>query len=232
MLKQQIIAMGGGGFSMEASPFLDDYILSSAGGNPRICFLATASGDSEEYITRFYRRFTQTNCQPTHLELFRRDKRDLEAFLLSQDIIYVGGGNTANMLAIWAVHGVDRILKKALESGVVLCGISAGSICWFEEGVTDSFGQALAPYSCLGFLSGSNCPHYDGEAERKPIYHRLVSEGLISPGVAADDSVALHYVDGELYHVVSSKAGAAAYRIEEYKGEVVETHIPTLYLGE
>ena len=121
MLKQQIIAMGGGGFSMESTPLLDDYTLSSAGDNPRICFMAIASGDSTEYINRFYRRFSQTNYQPTHLELFRRDQRDLEAFLLSQDIIYVSGGNTANMLAIWAVHGVDRILKKSTgERGCAL----------------------------------------------------------------------------------------------------------------
>ncbi|WP_062269164.1 peptidase E [Endozoicomonas arenosclerae] len=232
MLRQQVIAMGGGGFSMESSPLLDDYILNSAGENPRICFLATASGDSAEYINRFYRRFTQTHCQPTHLELFRRDQRDLEAFLLSQDIIYVSGGNTANMLAIWAVHGVDRILRKALEKGVLLCGLSAGSICWFEEGVTDSFGQALAPYPCLGFLSGSHCPHFDGESERRPAYHRMVRDGDISPGLAADDSAALHYVDGELYQVVSSRKGASAYRVEESDGEAVETPIPTLYLGE
>ncbi len=217
---------------MESSPLLDDYILSCASNNPRICFIATAAGDSTEYITRFYRRFTQADCQPTHLELFRRDQTDLEDFLLSQDIIYVSGGNTANMLAIWAVHGIDRILEKALAQGIVLCGISAGSICWFEEGMTDSFGQTLEPYSCLGFLAGSNCPHYDGEAERKPTYHRLVSKGLISPGIAADDSAALHYIDGELYQAVSSKTGAAAYRLEECNGEVIEARIPTLYLGD
>ncbi|WP_422462385.1 MULTISPECIES: Type 1 glutamine amidotransferase-like domain-containing protein [unclassified Endozoicomonas] len=225
MSSQQIIALGGGGFSMESSPVLDDYILRQGGNNPRICFLGTASGDSESYITRFYQRFAQRECQPCHLELFRRDGRDIEAFLCSQDVIYVGGGNTVNMLAIWQLHGVDQALKKALNSGTVLCGLSAGSICWFETGVTDSFGGDLQPYPCLGFLPGSHCPHYDGEKNRRPAYQELIKHGRLSPGIAADDGVGLHYINGELSRVVSSRPGAAAYRVEMEAGQLVETRL-------
>ncbi|WP_461535091.1 Type 1 glutamine amidotransferase-like domain-containing protein [Spongorhabdus nitratireducens] len=230
MIKQQIIALGGGGFSMEESPVLDQYIIDAACTNPRICFVGTASGDSESYITRFYRRFSQTDCQPTHLELFRRDSRDLEAFLLSQDIIYVGGGNTANMLAIWKVHGVDSILARALEQGTVLCGISAGAICWFEKGITDSFGGPLQPCDGLGFLSGSHCPHYDGEAARQPAYHQHIRAGRIASGIAADDGAALHYINGELHNIVASRPAAGACKVEINCGKVVETGLPVTLL--
>ncbi|MEM7019128.1 MAG: peptidase E, partial [Pseudomonadota bacterium] len=206
MTKQQIVALGGGGFSMEKSPLLDDYILSLARiENPKICFMPTATGDSKQYVGRFYNRFKKMPCEATHLTLFDRKIQDLEAFIISQDIIYVGGGNTANMLAIWHVHGVDSALKKALAGGTVMAGISAGSICWFESGVTDSFGEDLAPYNCLGFLSGSNCPHYDGEAARRPAYHKFIEEGSMPSGLAADDSVGLHFVDGVLHKAVSSR---------------------------
>ncbi|CAM3795327.1 peptidase E [Parendozoicomonas haliclonae] len=207
---------------MEQSPLLDDYILNQSVDNPKVCFLGTASGDNEAYIARFYRRFSQAGCQPTHQELFRRDGRDLETFLLSQNIIYVGGGNTANMLAIWQLHRVDKILRKAYEAGVVLCGLSAGSICWFEAGVTDSFGGDLAAYPCLGLLKGSHCPHYDGESERRPAYHRLIQNGAMVGGVAADDGAALHYINGELHQIVASRGGAGAYRVGVSGQEVIE----------
>ena len=161
----QIVALGGGGFSMEESPVLDDYILGLAGTKrPRICFVGTASGDNENYIVRFYRRFSQAQCEPTHLELFRRSVSDLQAFAERQDIFYVGGGNTANMLAVWRLYGFDEVVKAGFADGKVLAGVSAGSLCWFESGVTDSFGTDLAGMTCLGLLRGSNCPHYDGPA--------------------------------------------------------------------
>src|SRR5690348_12899493 len=132
---RQIVALGGGGFSMETSPALDDYILSLARRHtPRICFIATASGDNENYIVRFYRRFAAAACKPSHLELFRRSVDDLAAFAREQDIVYVGGGNTANLLAIWRLHGFDQALYSAYQNGTVLAGISAGSLCWFEAG--------------------------------------------------------------------------------------------------
>jgi len=219
----QIVALGGGGFSMEETPVLDDYILSlSENKRPRICFVPTASGDSESYIARFYRRFREPRCVPTHLSLFNRDGRNLSEFATSQDVIYVGGGNTANMLAIWRLHGWDKALRDAFEAGTILAGVSAGSICWFETGVTDSFGDQLAPLDCMGFLSGSNCPHYDGESARRPAYHRLVSEGM-APGIAADDGVALHFVESRLHRVVASRSQAKAYRVELIADKVTET---------
>src|SRR5919198_619156 len=139
--------------------------------------------------------------------------RDIRHFLLAQDVLYVGGGNTANMLAIWRVHGVDAVLREAWERGIVLAGISAGSICWFEAGVTDSFGEELAPLSCLGFLSGSNCPHYDSEPQRRPAYRRLVDAGELPPGLAAEDGVGLHFVGTELAEAISARSNARAFRV-------------------
>lgn len=144
---------------MEESPLLDDYVLGLArAARPRICFVPTASGDNENYIVRFYRRFASAECSPCHLELFRRTVADLDAFALEQDIIYVGGGNTANMLAVWRLHGFDVAIAKALAAGTVLAGVSAGAICWFQTGVTDSFGNHLSAIEGLGFIAGSGCP--------------------------------------------------------------------------
>jgi dipeptidase E len=232
MSQQHIVALGGGGFSMEESPVLDDYILSlSRSPRPKVCFVATASGDNENYIVRFYRRFNRADCTPTHLELFRRTVVDLAELARTQDVIYVGGGNTANMLAIWRLHGFDDALRRAVASGTVLAGISAGSICWFEAGVTDSFAGPLSSLEGLGLLSGSNCPHYDGEAGRRPGYHRLIQDGL-SPGMAADDGAALHFTDGELHRVVSSRPKARAYRVRLAGTDVVEAAIEPDYLGQ
>lgn len=215
MSERHIVALGGGGFSQDgpASP-LDDYILSLARDpRPRVCFLATASGDSETYVANFYRAFSPRNCRPVDLALFRRTVVDLRAFLLDQDVIYVGGGNTANMLAVWRVHGVDRILREAWDAGVVLAGISAGAICWFEASVTDSYGLDLSGMrDGLGFQPGSACPHYNSEQRRRPVYRQLVGSGFPA-GYAADDGVGLHFVDRELREVVSSVEGSSAYEV-------------------
>jgi peptidase E len=223
---KQIIALGGGGFSMEPLPALDDYILAQArGAEPRICFVGTAGGDSADYIARFYRRFSGAACRPTHLELFRRSVRDLSDFACSQDILYVGGGNVANLLAVWRTHGFDDAVRAAYTAGTVLAGVSAGSICWFQWGVTDSFGDPeLSRIECLGLLSGSNCPHYDGEPARRPAFQRLIGAGM-PDGIAADDSCALHYVDGALRRIVSSRPGASAYRVERQADGVKETRV-------
>jgi len=229
---RQIVAMGGGGFSMEPdNPLLDDYLLGlSEKARPRVCFLPTASGDDPTYIVNFYAAFAG-RADASHLPLFVRRGEDVGAFLLGQDVIYVGGGNTENMLAIWRTQGVDRALRAAWESGVVLAGLSAGSLCWFESGTTDSFGTALERLSGgLGFLPGSHCPHYDGDATRRTAYHQHVADGLPG-GYAADDSAALHFVGTELREVVSSRSGAYAYRVELVDGAVVETRLPTRYLG-
>lgn len=156
---------------MEDSPVLDLYILSQARrANPKVCFLPTASGDAENYIGRFYAAFSKLNCQPVHLSLFKTPPMNCEKILLDCDIIYVGGGNTKSMLALWREWKVDSLLERAGNEGVILTGISAGAICWFTEGLTDSAAQELSPLQCLGFLAGSCCPHFDGEIERRPSY--------------------------------------------------------------
>jgi dipeptidase E len=232
MTDKQIIALGGGGFSMEKAPFLDNYILRASGKEkPRICFVPTACGDTDSYIVRFYRRFASIGCQATDLQLFRREIGDLEDYACSQDIIYVGGGNTANMLAIWREHGFDKALYAALSSGTILTGLSAGSICWFQHGITDSFGLDFKPLDCLGFLSGSNCPHYDGEPERRPAYHQAVSNGMPG-GYATEDGVALHFINGELHNIVSSRPEAKCYKIEMVGSKVLETSLFPNFLGQ
>ena len=230
---KQIVAMGGGGFSMEPdNPLLDDFVLGLTGKpRPKVCFVPTASGDSESYVQRFYEAFPAERADAGHLDLFKRTVPDLRAFVLAQDVIYVGGGNTVNMLAIWRAHGLDWVLREAWDAGVVLCGVSAGALCWFEAGSTDSLGNGLSPLTNgLGFLPGSICPHYDGEAERCPTYHRFVKEGLPS-GLAADDSAALYFVGTELVEAVSSVPTAQAYRVESHDDGVRETPLPTRFLG-
>ncbi|MBP2018272.1 peptidase E [Symbiobacterium terraclitae] len=230
---RQIVAMGGGGFSMEPeNPLLDRYVLGLTGKDrPKVCFLPTASGDAEGYIINFYRAMVRLNAEPTHLSLLHPTERDMAGLLLAQDVIYVGGGNTKNMLALWRAWGLDEILRTAWERGVVLAGLSAGSICWFEQGVTDSVPGELSALPALGFLKGSHCPHYDGEPERRPAYHRLRAAGLLSDGIAADDGVGLHYVGDELAKVVSSRPGARAYRVYAEGGAVREEPIVPQCLG-
>ena len=225
------MALGGGGFTTGADPRLDDFVLGLTGRErPRVCFLATATGDSPTYVVGFYDAFRE-RAEPSHLELFGRPRRDIRDFLLGQDALYVGGGNTANMLAVWRVHGVDEVVREAWERGIVLAGISAGSICWFEAGVTDSFGDELAPLRCLGFLLGSNCPHYDSEPERRPTYRRLVGSGELPAGLATDDGVGLHFVGTELAEAVAARPDAGAYRLERDESGVVESPIPVRRLG-
>lgn len=229
---RQIITLGGGGFSMEPeNPLLDRYILNQSDKpNPKICFIPTASGDSDQYISKYYTFFDKENCRPSHLSLFKPPTRDLEGFLLEKDIIYVGGGNTKNLLVLWKEWGLDAVLRKAWEQGIVLAGISAGSICWFEEGVTDSYGDGLEPIKCLGFLKGSNCPHYDGETERRPAYHRFIHSGVIQPGIAADDGAAVHYIDQDIHGIISSRPNAKAYKVY-YEEKINEIELETKFLG-
>lgn len=228
----QIIAMGGGGFSMDTTTLMDDFVLGlTRKRRPKVCFIGTASGDSEGYIAKFNAAFGKKRAAASHLPLFNRDQTDPAAFLLGQDVIYVGGGNTANLLAIWRVHGIDKILRRAWKSGVILCGLSAGMICWFEGCVTDSFGPLAVLNDGVGFLPGSACPHYDGERLRRPTYHSLVRRGKLPAGYAADDGAALHFIGRRLNAVVSSRPGAAAYRVQRVGRKVVETKLETRYLG-
>jgi dipeptidase E len=233
MAERHIVAMGGGGFSMEPrNPRLDDFVLSLARRKrrPRVCFVGTASGDSDYYIRRFHEAFLPSRAAATHLTFFERTVRDLKSFVMEQDVIYVGGGSSANMLAVWRLHGFDKVLRAAWNAGVVMAGISAGAICWFEDGLTDSFGM---PYRALndglGFVRGACCPHYDGEKERRPVLLRLIKGGFPST-LALDNGAAAHFVGTRLAEVVSSRRKARAFRIDLRKGAVVEKALPVRYL--
>jgi dipeptidase E len=238
-IKGQIVALGGGGFSMEPhNTLLDDFVLSLARRKPaKICFVPTASADSAPYIVSFYRAFSG-RAIPTDLTIFdpkslpRRPSQtsDIADFVATQDVVYVGGGNTANLLSVWRTHGIDQILREAWTRGLILCGISAGMICWFRDGLTDSFGKLRPLGDGLGFIDASACPHYDGDDGRRPAYHAAIQKGLPG-GYAADDGAALHFRGMELAEVVSSREKAAAYRVQLANGRVEETRLKTRYLG-
>lgn len=231
MPDRHIVAMGGGGFS-DDDPMIDDFVLGlTRKDRPRVCFIGTASGDAATYAERFYRAFTARTCEPSHLPLFQPPYPAIAEQLLAQDVIYVGGGATANMLAVWKIHGVDEVLRRAWERGVILCGVSAGAMCWFEAGPTDSLGPDLAPmHGMLGLVPGSFCPHYDSEPARRPAFHRFVREGRLPPGLATDDGVALH-VGSDVLEVVANRRGIAAHRVDLRDGEVVETRVEPRLLG-
>jgi peptidase E len=232
----QIVALGGGGFSMEREgSLLDDYILSLLDTpRPRVCFLPTASGDADHYVVRFYRRFSES-CEASHLSLFRRDQGTggvedkLAEHLLAQDLIYVGGGNMLSMLGAWRAHGLDTILRRAWRRGIVLCGPSAGSLCWFEQALS-AFHGAPRPVRGLGLLPFSNCVHYDAEPARREEYHRAVAEGM-KGGYAVEDGVGLHFRAGSLERAVSSRPDGRAFLVERRGARVREAQLAVEYLG-
>ena len=214
---------------------LDDYVLSLLDAErPRVCFLPTASGDADHYVVRFYRRFSP-GCEASHVSLFRRDQGtggvedDLATHLLEQDLIYVGGGNVLSMLGAWRAHGLDAILRKAWRRGIVLCGPSAGSLCWFDQALS-AFHGAPRPVRGLGLLPYSNCVHYDAEPARRAEYHRAVADGMCG-GFAADDGVALHFQGTRLQRAVSSRLDGHAYSVELDGGEIRESRLEVAYLG-
>ena len=194
-----------------------------------MCFLQP--GDSPNYFERFHAAFSRHSCDPSYLTLFSGGVADKQSLLLAQDVIYVGGGNTRSMLAVWREWELDHILREAWERGIILCGVSAGAICWFEHGTTDSIPGTLTPLSCLGFLPGSYCPHYDSEPERRPTYHALVAAGTISDGYAGDDGVALHFRGRQLHRVVSSRLNARAYRVERVGSQAGESTVMPEFLA-
>jgi peptidase E len=230
----QIIVMGGGGFTMEPeNPLLDRYVLAATGkARPRVCFVPTAAGDAAGYVDRFAEAFPEELCERTWLSLFSRKVDDLAAFLGEQDLVYVGGGNTVNLLAVWRAQGLDRVLPEVLASGTIFCGVSAGALCWFERGITDSYGPDLKPLTDgLGLLAGAFCPHYDSDWRRPDQFDDFVQD-YGGPALAAEDGVALHFVDGAMVRAVTSRPNARAYRIEPADGGVrVETIAPE-YLGD
>jgi len=211
-MSRRIVACGGEQLSY---PTLTRYVLDLAGKpRPKILFVPTASGDDSAYLLTFYQALGGVDCEPSHLALFNRTVDDIDGFIRSQDVVMVGGGNTANMLAIWRVHGVEVALRRAYRSGTILTGWSAGCICWFEAGITDSFTLELGPLrDGLQLLKGSACPHYDSQERRRPVYGREIAAGL-APGIALDDAVVARYEDERLIEIVSAKSSGRAFRVD------------------
>lgn len=228
---KQFVAMGGSSPD-PANPLLERYILRLTNQqHPRVCFLGQASAESAEYTVKFYEVFTRMGAIPSHLSLFGRVPQGWQEHLLAQDVIYVGGGNTRSMLALWREWGVDEVLAQAAERGTLLAGVSAGMICWFEQAVTDSV-WPLGIIRGLGFLPGSACPHYDAEPERRPTYIRMIEDGIAMPGLALQNAVAAHFVDGELHEVVSAKRGSQGFYVSVQDGAVTESPLQTRFLGD
>jgi peptidase E len=225
-----------GAFQWRTGPLID-YAVELAGGpeRPRICFVGTATGDSLIGTAAFYRAMVDQDVRASHLELFPMPNvPDVRSHLLAQDVIWVNGGSVANLLAVWRVHGLDEVMRECWEQGVVLAGVSAGSICWHVGGPTDSYGPTLRPaLSGLGFLPYGNGVHYDGETQRRPLLHRLVAEGTLPLSYASDDGVGLVYEGTELVEAVADRPGVAAYQVERgADGRAVETRIePRLLPG-
>ncbi len=216
-----IIAIGGGGFTHGTDPQLENYILGTVGiAQPKIGFLATASEDDETKITRFYERFKSCG-KPTHLPM-SSSKAQLETWTLRQDVVYVGGGNTNNMINIWQQWGLPEILRIALSQNITLAGVSAGAVCWFETALSDSTGKGLHPLPCLGLLSGSCCPHFDeADSQRRQSFVKLIADGALQNGIGIDDGVAVHYQNGEIFNVVSARPDARAYVVKASGNEAV-----------
>jgi peptidase E len=226
-----IIAIGGGGFSLEPdNPLMDRYVLRQARcERPRVCFLCPGP-DESQYAYRFFSAFAKLDCRPMHLSLFKPFTADIDSFIQTQDVIYVGGGNTRSMLAVWREWSLDRYLRQAWESGAVLAGCSAGALCWFEQGLTDSVPGQLNPLSCLGLLSGSCAPHYFDDQQRRPAYHRLIGEGRLQAGYAIEDGAALHFHGPSLNAIISSQPGRQCYRVTAEASQVREQPLPAILL--
>jgi peptidase E len=201
--------------------------------SPRLCYLGGAAGDDATWTAAFYTACMGEDLTPSHLQLFPMPNvRDVRAHLLAQDMLWVGGGSVANLLAIWRAHGLDAILREAWEHGIVLAGVSAGSICWHSGGVTDSFGVELRPVTNgLGFLPYSNGVHYDSEERRRPRFQQLIGDGTLPAGYATDDQVALHYVNETLHKVIAETSGKYAYHVFSTSEGVEETRIEPEVLG-
>ncbi|MEO8448133.1 MAG: Type 1 glutamine amidotransferase-like domain-containing protein [bacterium] len=229
---KQILALGGGMFSMEPeNGMLDKYLLNLIPKErPRICFLGTASNDGMEYRDMFYNFFRNEQCEPSHLSLLDPPK-NIEEFIMDKDIIHVGGGNTKLIVDQWKKSGLDKIMRKAYDNGIVLSGMSAGAICWFEDGITNPSPGKLTLLPCLGLLDGSFCPHYDERAELRSAFHKLILSDVIQSGYGAEDGAAIHFVDGEPIRVVTSRPGVTAYKVRKSRSKVIEEPMKAIYLG-
>jgi dipeptidase E len=223
---KQIISIGGGGFGRSLGELrIEKYIINqSKSKNPKICFIPTATGDDNGYINNFYRAFNSLACIPSDISFFKRTI-DLRKHILDQDIIFVGGGNTKSMLAVWREWGLDVILKEAYDKGVIMSGVSAGAICWFEQGITDSWSHDLAIMDCLGFVNGTCCPHYDEEPNRRPFVSRALKNKSIDSCISIEGFNALHFVDDSPKYSVAFKDNNDTYNVVLKNGEVSEDQI-------
>jgi peptidase E len=232
--RRQIVAFGGGGFSMERdNTLLDDYVLAlTEAERPRVCFLPTASGDADHYIVRFYRAFGGGRCDASHVSLFRRDggAADVHRHILESDLVYVGGGSVISLLGAWRAHGLDTTLRLAWEQGTVMCGVSAGSLCWFTSALSAFHGSPQL-VDGLGLLPYSNCVHFDREREREGAFRRHLLDGICA-GYAAEDGSALHFRGERLDAVVTSRPDAKAYRMRRTEaGRIERRALAATYLG-
>ena len=228
-MTKQIIAIGGGGFGRDPGKgIIEDYILKqSKKEKPNICFIPTATGDNEKYKENFYSTFSKLICNATHLDFFKRTP-DLENLIQDQDVIFVGGGNTKRMLAVWKDWGLDIFFKSAYEKGVVMSGVSAGAICWFEKGITDSWSDDLYIMECLGFVKGNCCPHYEEEIDRRPAVKKFLSEQLISSCIAIEGESALHIKDGKVFASVAFSKAKKSYMVSLENTRIIETQFDSI----
>jgi peptidase E len=230
MARQRIVAMGGGTLLEPYDATREAFIFSLARRKrPRVGFVGTASGDADSYTANFFRAMTRHEVTAIDVPLFHRRDLDLRRAVLDLDVVYVGGGNTVSLLAVWRAHRLDEAQREAWEAGVVLCGVSAGMNCWFEQSVTDSYSMAelRALDDGLGFLPGSCCPHYSDDERRRPAYQQLVQAGTLRDGIAVDDGAALIYDGVDLAEVVRWSDDATAYRVARDDGAARETALPS-----
>ena len=221
---KNIVAIGGGGFGRSlGSLAIEKYIISLVKKkNPKICFIPTASGDNDLYKLNFYRAFSELKCITSHIDFFSRTE-DLEEKVSTQDIIYVGGGNTKSMLAVWKEWNLHEILKKAYENGIVMSGVSAGAICWFDKGITDSYSDRLEIIDCLGIVKGIACPHFDEEKERKPYVYEIIQKEIINSCICIEGNCALHIKNNiEYYSVDFGKGNNKCLRIFNENNQLQE----------
>ena len=228
-MKKQIIAIGGGGFGRTPGEgLIEKYILDQSEKDvPNICFIPTATGDNEAYKVNYYSTFSKLDCSPSHLDFFKRTP-DLKELILKQDVIFVGGGNTKSMLAVWKDWGLDLLLKEAYEKGVIMSGVSAGAICWFDQGVTDSWAEDLKIMDCLGFIEGACCPHYDEEPQRKPSLNKFITEKALKSCYAVDGGCALHIEDEEEFKSVVFSKNKNSFLVEMKDNKVTEKPYSTI----
>ena len=228
---RQIIAIGGGGFGRNPKHTkIEQYILDQSNiENPNILFLPTASGEDKSYIDNYYDCFGSLSCRPSHISFFSRTP-SLNGLFNKADIIYVGGGNTKSMLAVWREWKVDKLLHQAYEKGVVLSGVSAGAICWFTQGITDSWASNLNTINCLGFLEGMCCPHYMEEPDRQPTVHQLIQDGKSMNGYGVDGGSAVHFINEKFVRAISFYPDHKSFFIEKDVNRIIEKDLPHIVI--